>query len=127
MNETRSEVGSITGRGRHPKASSYVLLNVAAIVLVLAIGFLGWISAAPAAEEGAWARKAPLPSARAEVGVAKADGKIYVVGGKADGTGLLNAVSVYDPGADDWSSAPPCRDRPATTSGWRAWMASFTP
>jgi cytochrome b561 len=64
VNEPRSDVGSITGRERYRKASSNVLLHLVLLVLMLALGFVGWIQMAPAAEEGAWAQKAPLPSVR---------------------------------------------------------------
>jgi N-acetylneuraminic acid mutarotase len=107
MNQSRPGVGSTIRHERRGRVKAHVWLNVTALVLALTIGFLAWITAAPAAEEGTWVQKAPLPSARAEVGVARLDGKIYVVGGKADGTGLSNAVSVYDPDADSWSSAAP--------------------
>ena len=49
---------------------------------------------------------APNPSPTAAPGVAVANGKIYFVGGCADGSCTAsNKVEVYDPSSDSWSSA----------------------
>src|SRR3989304_8527842 len=45
---------------------------------------------------GAWARLAPLPTARGEVAAAELSGKIYVVGGLGPGA---SAKEEYDPAA----------------------------
>ena len=53
-----------------------------------------------------WSPVAPNPSPTAAPGVAVANGKIYVVGGCADGSCTTSSnVEVYDPGSDSWSSA----------------------
>ena len=46
---------------------------------------------------GSWSTLAPLNPGRAEVGVAAAGGKVYVLGGIIEGDIHLNTVSVYDP------------------------------
>ncbi|HLE81404.1 MAG TPA: hypothetical protein VJA25_08935, partial [Dehalococcoidia bacterium] len=48
---------------------------------------------------GAWARLAPLPTARGEVAAAELSGKIYVIGGLGPGA---SANEEYDPAADAW-------------------------
>ena len=53
-----------------------------------------------------WSTVAPNPSPTAAPGVAVANGKIYFVGGCADGACTAsNKVEVYDPSSDSWSSA----------------------
>jgi N-acetylneuraminic acid mutarotase len=61
----------------------------------------------PPGADGQWTGKAAVPTSRAEVGVVESGGKVYVIGGKTDGLGLLNTVSVYSPGTDSWASAAP--------------------
>lgn len=54
-----------------------------------------------------WESRAAMPSARTEVGVGVAAGKIYVVGG-LDGLGrTVSTVEAYDPAADRWESVAP--------------------
>ena len=63
---------------------------------------------------GEWTTRAPVPSGRAEVGVAAIGTDVYVVGGKNDDTGLLSDVAVFDHLTQTWSSAAdlpgPARD-----------------
>jgi N-acetylneuraminic acid mutarotase len=56
---------------------------------------------------GAWTTKAGLPTARSEVGVAEAGGKIYVVGGYADGRADQPLNQEYDPATDLWRRRAP--------------------
>ncbi|MBI3077822.1 MAG: galactose oxidase, partial [Deltaproteobacteria bacterium] len=48
---------------------------------------------------GTWATRAPMPSARTEVAVVEAGGKIYVIGGFGQSGDL---VEEYDPSSDRW-------------------------
>ena len=64
---------------------------------------------APASET--WYTRAPLPSPRADHGVAVLDGKIYVMGGElrtgfaaSSNDRILTGTLVYDPAAEGWSS-----------------------
>jgi N-acetylneuraminic acid mutarotase len=53
-----------------------------------------------------WAKVAPMPTARYGAGAAfGSDGKIYVIGGTADGTNPLGVIEVYDPGANLWTKS----------------------
>jgi hypothetical protein len=58
---------------------------------------------------GAWSSRAPIPTARSEIGGATsttADGRIVVVGGSIAGAVPSADVLVYDPGADAWCALP---------------------
>jgi len=58
---------------------------------------------------GVWTARAPLPSARSEIGAATStlsDGRILVVGGSLPGIVPSAEVFVYDPAADTWSALP---------------------
>jgi N-acetylneuraminic acid mutarotase len=54
-----------------------------------------------------WTTKAPMPTARAYVGTAVYDNKLYVLGGMNSTQGILNTVEVYDPQNDSWTTAAP--------------------
>ncbi|GIW42706.1 MAG: hypothetical protein KatS3mg076_3283 [Candidatus Binatia bacterium] len=58
---------------------------------------------------GTWSTGAPLPRGRNHLGAAVLDGKIYVVGGRFDGGGLLNSNELdrYDPETDTWEVLAP--------------------
>ncbi|GAI75277.1 unnamed protein product, partial [marine sediment metagenome] len=59
-----------------------------------------------------WSTMSPMPTSRSQMGIAVADGKIYVIGGYAQGY-LSNRLEVYDPQTDTWSvrsSMPSSRD-----------------
>jgi uncharacterized repeat protein (TIGR01451 family) len=53
-----------------------------------------------------WYSKAPMPDGgRSCSAAAEMDGKIYVIGGRAEGvSGVLDTMIVYDPTADAWSA-----------------------
>ena len=57
----------------------------------------------------AWTDKAPMPTARNQVGVGVLDGKLYVVGGQGQcGPCIATAVlEVYDPSTDTWATKAP--------------------
>ena len=56
---------------------------------------------------GAWTTKAGLPTARSEVGVAEAGGKVYVVGGYANGRVDQPLNQEYDPASNTWRQRAP--------------------
>ena len=71
----------------------------------LAVGVLAIVVGARA-EAGQWLSRAPLATARQEVGAALLDGRVYVVGGLAGPPlAALASVEVYDPALDAWSTA----------------------
>ncbi len=80
----------------------------AALMFVVLSGLaaLG-MSAAEAQDQGSWSTAAPMPTARAEVGVAALDGKIYVVGGTAQGRWDSPLNYEYDPATDHWRERAP--------------------
>ena len=65
------------------------------------------------AQEGEWTEGEPLPTLRSEIAATVLDGKIYVVGGLAQGDtenlgyGVLDTLEVYDPEADEWEELSP--------------------
>lgn len=52
-----------------------------------------------------WYLKATWPSPRRDIGVATADGKMYVVGGQPNYSNISSNVDAYDPGTNIWMSA----------------------
>jgi N-acetylneuraminic acid mutarotase len=54
---------------------------------------------------GLWERLAPMPTPRNHIGAAVLNGRIHVVGGRAEGNFELNAHEVYDPVAERWETA----------------------
>ncbi len=84
--------------------------------LVWPLGFLAHAADAP--RGAAWRSMAPAPSKRTEVAAAAVNGRIHVLGGfAAPSLGNLasllvsNAVEVYDPGSDQWTTAAPLPTR----------------
>ncbi len=53
-----------------------------------------------------WTEVAPLPTARGALAVAVLSGKLYAVGGYAEG-GNTGALEVYDPATNSWNSKAP--------------------
>ena len=59
-----------------------------------------------------WQTLDPLPTARAGLGVAAVDGKVYAIGGRTGGQGILkngavlDTVDIYDTGTGQWSTGP---------------------
>src|SRR6202521_1808182 len=84
------------------------LVHLAAVCAsACAIAALGLV-AKPAAQgaSGTWTQKAPLPTARSEVSVAAANGKIYVMGGGINRVAVPH-VEEYDPATDKWAARLP--------------------
>jgi len=51
-----------------------------------------------------WETRAPMPTPRSGISAAAFNARVYVFGGKAP-EGTFDAVEVYDPGNDRWSTA----------------------
>ncbi len=67
-------------------------------------------------DEDTWTTVAPMPVALSDRAAATVGGKIYVFGGCSGGFPIFtNAVDVYDPVTDTWSSAP--ADMPTARAG----------
>ncbi|ERM19672.1 Kelch repeat-containing protein [Brevibacillus laterosporus] len=58
-----------------------------------------------AAEEIEWVKKAPMPTARYNIGSVVYDNKIYVYGGTPGMSSLAN-LEMYDPVKDEWETLP---------------------
>lgn len=54
-----------------------------------------------------WTLKAPMPTARHDVGSAVIDGVLYVVGGANRALGTLGTVEAYDPETNTWTAKAP--------------------
>src|SRR5438046_1706286 len=61
----------------------------------------------PLQGQGRWHYRAPLPHARSEVAVAEVSGKVYVIGGYADGFVDQPLNQEYDPAANTWRGRAP--------------------
>ncbi len=77
-----------------------------ALTLALAVLLAACICNVPAsASENAWTTKAPMQVARASLGAAVVEGKIYAIGGVVDPPSLVKCTNIneqYDPAADKW-------------------------
>jgi hypothetical protein len=73
----------------------------------------------PAGAGGSWETMEPIPTARAEVGTAELDGKIYVVGGFPVNA-PTDKVEVYDAAADSWEEVADLPQWRHHASGGRA-------
>jgi N-acetylneuraminic acid mutarotase len=56
------------------------------------------------ATEDSWTTKAPMFTARAGLGVAVVDGKVYAIGGYNGNTTYLQTNEMYDPVTDTWTT-----------------------
>ena len=95
-------------------ALAFVLVFLTASSTILAIPVSG-----VAVAENSWVTRAPMHFARANIGVAVANGQIYAIGGDngtemgnvSPGTSLtinvVNVIEVYNPSSDTWVSAAP--------------------
>ena len=65
---------------------------------------------ARAVSDDSWTAKASMPTARAQLGVAVVDGKIYAIGGGNNtvaGPNVLNVNEEYDPATNTWTTKQP--------------------
>ena len=58
---------------------------------------------APQAEGGTWTKKADMPTGRNSLSTAEVNGKIYAIGGTADGDSGTSAVEEYNMVTDTWT------------------------
>ncbi len=80
---------------------SSVVLSLILLLLAHPVGL---------AQNGTWATKAPMPTARQVLGVGVVNGKLYAVGGTTSVTSSgsdFSVVEVYDPVTDTWSTKAP--------------------
>lgn len=56
-----------------------------------------------------WTTKAPMPTARAQMGGSVINGELHLVGGTTNGgaSGALATLEIYDPSADAWTTNAP--------------------
>jgi N-acetylneuraminic acid mutarotase len=54
-----------------------------------------------------WSTASPMPTARAQLAAAAANGKIYAIGGFNRDADLFSTVEVYDPSSNTWSTVAP--------------------
>jgi N-acetylneuraminic acid mutarotase len=88
-------------------------------VIVAALAFLilatiHFPSATADEEPDSWTARAPMPTARAGLGVAVVNGKIYAIGGLNNNT-YLNVNEEYDPTTNTWTTKAPM---PTARSGF---------
>jgi len=57
--------------------------------------------------EDSWVSKAPMPTARSNLGVAVVNGKIYAIGGYNSSWELVGNNEMYDPSGDTWTTLAP--------------------
>lgn len=84
------------------------LAGVSGVVFLLALTF--YSDSALAFELMTWKYKAPMPTARADLGVAEVNGKIYVIGGRANASysrNPLTTVEMFDPATNTWTTRAP--------------------
>ena len=68
----------------------------------LIVGSMVCTAAVSFAAEGAWIRKADMPTPRFGISIAEIDGKLFVIGG-SQSNDRLATVEVYDPATDSWT------------------------
>jgi len=83
------------------------------LILVLALG----PTSVSLAAEGAWTRKADMPTVRWELSTCVVDGKIYAIGGASPVYQASRAVEAYDPVTDTWTTKS---EMPTARSGLSA-------
>ena len=88
------------------------LASVLILLLALSIGAipLFGVENVNATAEDSWTTKASMPTARAQLGVAIVNGKIYAIGGEnnsATGPNVLNINEAYDPATNTWTTKKP--------------------
>lgn len=68
-----------------------------------------------------WTTKLSMPTARRGLGAAVVDGKIYVLGGYKEGSGLLGTNEEYDPSTNTWTTKSPM-PTPRESFGIAVWQ-----
>jgi N-acetylneuraminic acid mutarotase len=74
-------------------------------IVAIALSLLAGASM-PAAAQGTWSTKSPMPTARADTNAVVLDNKLYVIGGTM-GAEPFAANEQYDPGTDRWRKLAP--------------------
>jgi hypothetical protein len=87
-------------RMRKAGALLFALFLAASCIIVAKPAF-------PEVTEDSWVSKAPMQQARAGLGVAAVNGKIYAIGGTSGTKTLLGTNEVYDPKTNTWSTKAP--------------------
>ncbi|HXE75181.1 MAG TPA: kelch repeat-containing protein [Candidatus Xenobia bacterium] len=59
------------------------------------------------AQGGTWTSKAPMPTARTDLGVVGVSNTIYAIGGTPTDGASLGTVEAYDPATDTWTTKAP--------------------
>ena len=70
-------------------------------ISLIVIGLLSSASISFAQQGGKWAKKAPMPTPRAQLSLAVVNNVIYAIGGR-DGKQTLKTVEAYNPLTDKW-------------------------
>jgi len=89
------------------------LASVLILLLALSIGAipLFGVENVNATAEDSWTTKASMPTARAQLGVAVVNGKIYAIGGENNsatgGPNVLKVNEAYDPATNTWTTKKP--------------------
>jgi N-acetylneuraminic acid mutarotase len=83
-------------------------------IMAISLMLLSTLHLTSAAEGGAWITKAPMPTARAGLGVVTVNGKIYAIGGMNNDS-YLGVNEEYDPVTDKWTTKAPM---PTARSGF---------
>jgi len=94
-------------------------LSATFVIVLVLIGVMATnVGRTQSAGQGKWSEKGRLPEPRGEVGVASANGKIYVIGGSALGVGAQTLNEEYDPATDRWRQRAPMPRAPPRASSW---------
>jgi N-acetylneuraminic acid mutarotase len=88
---------------------SVIIATLAFLLLAIAFQF-----PSATAQADSWTELAPMPTARAGLGVAVVSGKIYAIGGLNNDT-YLNVNEEYDPATNTWTTKAPM---PTARSGF---------
>jgi N-acetylneuraminic acid mutarotase len=91
----------------HPTVTIVILILSLSAVLPLTVNAQTGPAQTTLASD--WVKKASLPTSRAFPGAAVVDGKIYVIGGRAEhiGTHGFSENEMYDPATDTWTEKAP--------------------
>jgi N-acetylneuraminic acid mutarotase len=90
-----------------PAARSICRAATATCLVLGGLMFAGAARSQSSAQQGSWTTKAPLPTARFEMGVVTLDGKVYVVGGESEGEPASQLNTEYNPATNRWRDLAP--------------------